>query len=84
MCGIAKSVRSVHGVDGGVLLDWKRGQMFYVNPIGSRILNLLNVGFDEAEMADAISEEYGADPALVREHVHSFLEQLRQHGVIEA
>lgn len=84
MCGISKSVRSVHDVDGGVLLDWKRGQMFYVNPIGSRILNLFNVGFNEAEMADTISQEFGADPGLAKEHIHAFLDQLRRHGVIEA
>jgi hypothetical protein len=58
MYRICESVRSTHGQDGAIVLDIKQGQIFNVNLAGSRILELLESGIPESEIASAVSREF--------------------------
>jgi hypothetical protein len=44
MYRVSDSVRSTHGQDGAIVLDIRQGQMFNLNFVGSRILELLKEG----------------------------------------
>ena len=57
---VSDGIRSTHGQDGAIVLDIHQGQMFNLNPVGSRILELLESGSAEAEIVEAISREFSA------------------------
>jgi len=82
MLSFAKSIRSSHSIDGSILLDWERGRMFSLNSIAARIVALLNDDPDEDRAAEVISREYDVELSTAKEDIRSFLEQLREHGLI--
>jgi len=81
--GISTAIRKSETPDGAVLLDIERGQMFSVNGIGSRILELLGTGLDEAEIARQLSATWGVDLEQVRADVHEFLETLNRLHILD-
>ena len=81
---VSGSVRSTHGQDGAIVLDVQQGQMFNLNIVGSRILELLECGSSEEQITDAISREFGADVETVRKDVAEFLEELKAHKLLDA
>ena len=80
---VCDTVRSTHGQDGAIVLDVQHGQMFNVNLVGSRILELLERGTAEAEIVNVISREFNAAPELVQSDVKEFLETLEGYKLIE-
>jgi len=84
MLKISESVRSSHGQDGAILLDVQQGQIFNVNLVGSRILELLAAGTSEPAIADAISKEFGVNRDTVTKDMQEFLLALEQRGRLEA
>jgi hypothetical protein len=70
-------------VDGGILLDVHHGQMFCLNVVGAKILELLGRGYDEAQTSDAISRDYGANKEIVRADVIEFIETLQKHHILQ-
>jgi hypothetical protein len=84
MLRISKAIRRTQTPDGGILLDVERGQMFCLNAIGSKILNLLDRGCDEAQIAFLLSVACGEDVDTVRADVDDFLDVLRQHQIVRA
>jgi hypothetical protein len=83
MLAISNAIRRTQTPDGAVLLDVERGQMFCLNPVGSKILELLDTGRDEGQIAQQVSEEYSADLDTVRGDVHEFLEALSRGHVLK-
>jgi len=83
MLKISESVRSSHGQDGAILLDVQQGQIFNVNLVGSRILELLAAGTSEPAIADAISNEFGVNRDTATKDMHEFLLALEQRGLLE-
>ncbi len=83
MLAISSTVRRTKTLDGEVLLEIERGQMFGINPIGSKILELIGSGCDEREIAKQVSAAYGADIDLVRTDVREFLEALSRHSILQ-
>jgi hypothetical protein len=83
MFSISSTIRQTQTPDGAVLLDIGRGQMFSVNGIGSKIIELLSTGSDEEQMAAQVSAAYGVDINQVRADVHEFLEALHQHHILK-
>jgi hypothetical protein len=83
MLTISSTVRQTQTQDGAVLLEIERGQMFCLNPVGSKILELIGSGCDEHEIADQVSAEYGADIDIVRADVREFLETLSWHSILQ-
>jgi hypothetical protein len=79
---VAENVRSTHSQDGGIVLDILHGQMFRLNLVGSRILELLKQGDAELEIATQIAREFGIDPATAEADVHEFVETLEKHDLL--
>ena len=64
------------------MLDIHQGQMFNLNPVGSRILELLESGSVEPDIVDTISREFGANRAMVENDVHEFIGSLQEHKLV--
>ena len=82
MYRISTSIRSTHGQDGAIVLDVEQGQMFNLNLVGSKILELLESGSAETDIVNVISREFNASPEVVENDVREFIESLREHKLI--
>jgi Coenzyme PQQ synthesis protein D (PqqD) len=83
MLTISKAIRRTQTQDGGILLDVERGRMFCLNAVGSKILELLDTGCDEPQIAARVSATCDADSDTVRVDVHDFLLVLSNLHIIE-
>ena len=80
---VSDTVRSTHNQDGAILLDIRQGQMFNVNFVGSRILELLKNGSTESAITDQISCEFGVGRELAETDVRQFLQALKKCHLVE-
>jgi hypothetical protein len=80
---IAQNVRSKHEATGGILLDINQGQMFTLNLVGSRILQMLEDGVDEPQIVQQLSLTFQIRPDILANDVHEFIECLHKHGLLE-
>jgi hypothetical protein len=76
-------VRSTHNRDGAIVLDVLPGEMFRLNFVGSRMLELLKEGRTEIQIADELSKEFGAARDAVAIDLHEFLMHLQKHHLLE-
>ena len=76
------TIRRVANADGGVVLDLSRGAMFRVNPLGARVLDLLDEGNTPAQIAEKLSTEFAVGLSDVQADVNEFVESLKVHGVL--
>jgi hypothetical protein len=83
MYTVSHTVRSTHNRDGAILLDIRQGQMFNVNFVGSRILELLKNGSTESAIVDEISREFGVSRDLAENDVREFLQSLKKCHLVE-
>lgn len=77
MYRVSDGVRSTHGQDGAIVLDLQQGQMFNLNLVGSKILELLERGWAEPDIVNAISREFNTSRELVEPDVREFIESLK-------
>ena len=84
MLKIADGVRSTHERDGAVVLDIHHGQMFTLNIVGSKILEMMKLGRAETKIVEAISREFGIRSDIVARDVREFLECLEKHRLVES
>ena len=82
MYTVSDGVRSTHGQDGAIVLDVQHGQMFNVNPVGSRILELLENGSAESDIVNVISREFNTTREVVENDVREFIESLKKHKLV--
>jgi hypothetical protein len=83
MTPIANNIRRVSSADGGIVLDVRRGTMFRLNPLGTRVLDLLEQGESLSRITDLISAEFGVSRDVVQTDVKEFLDSLELHGVLD-
>lgn len=83
MYRVSNTVRSTHNQDGAIVLDVQQGQMFNVNFVGSRILELLKNGFNESAIVDEVSREFDISRDLAENDVREFLEALKKCHLVE-
>jgi hypothetical protein len=84
MYRVSDTVRSTHNRDGAIVLDVRQGQMFNLNLVGSRILELLKSGSAESAIVDEISREFNVNRDLAENDVREFLQDLKRcHLVAE-
>jgi hypothetical protein len=76
-------VRSTHNQDGAVVLDILHGEMFRLNFVGSRMLELLKQGRTEAQIADELSNEFGEARETVAADLQEFLAHLEKHHLLD-
>jgi hypothetical protein len=79
-----ETIRRVANADGGVVLDVRRGTMFRVNPLGARVLDLLDEGNSPAQIAEKLSAEFAVALSEVQADVTEFVESLKAHGVLSS
>ena len=56
--------------------------MFNLNPVGSRILELLEKGSAESDIVNVISREFNASREAVESDVREFIESLQRHKLV--
>ena len=83
MYRLSDAVRSTHSRDGAVVLDIRQGQMFNVNFVGSRILELLKGESSEPEIIDSIIHEFGVTRQSAENDVRKFCGALRKYQLVE-
>lgn len=83
MYRISDTVRSTHNQDGAIVLDIHQGQMFNLNLVGSRILELLKSGSAESAIVDQVSREFGVSRKLAENDVREFLQSLKKCHLVE-
>jgi hypothetical protein len=83
MYRVSNTVRSTHNQDGAIVLDVRQGQMFNVNLVGSRILELLKNGSTESVIIDEIGREFGVSHDLAAKDVREFLHTLKKSHLVE-
>ena len=84
MLNTSDTLRSTQTIDGRILLDVRQGQMFSVNVVGSKILELIEQGWGEARIVDEISRAYEMNIDVVRTDVHEFIDALHKHRILRA
>lgn len=84
MYRVPNDVRSTYHPDGTVLLDIRRGKIFGLNSVGSRILHLLDAGSDEPAIVSEISREFAIGEEIVQSDVREFVASLMRHRLVEA
>ena len=80
---ISDTVRSTHNQDGAIVLDIRQGQMFTINFVGSRILELLKNGSSESVIVDEISRGFSVSRELAENDVREFLQTLKTCHLVE-
>jgi hypothetical protein len=79
---LSEHVRSTHNADGAVVLDILHGEMYRLNFVGSRMLELLKQGCTNAQIAEAIGREFGVARETVTADLEEFLEHLEKHKLL--
>jgi hypothetical protein len=79
---LSEHVRSTHNQDGAVVLDILHGEMYRLNAVGSRMLELLQRGFTNEPIVDAVCHEFGAARQIVAADLEQFLAHLEKHGLL--
>jgi hypothetical protein len=80
---IAEGVRSTHGHDGSVVLDIHHGQIFTLNIVGAKIIELLEQGRSETQIVESISDTFQICRDIIERDVREFLECLQKHRLVE-
>ena len=83
MYRLSNTLRSTHSQDGAIVLDVRQGQMFNINFVGSRILELLKSGSTESRIVDQISHEFSVSRELAENDVREFLQALKKCHLVE-
>ena len=83
MYRVPDGVRCTHGQDGAVVLDIRQGQIFNLNLVGSRILELLMTGAVQPVIVDEISEQFKVTRNTAETDVSEFIASLKQHRLLE-
>ena len=83
MYTVSATVRSTHNQDGAIVLNVRQGQMFNLNFVGSRILELLKSGYTESGIVDEIRREFGVSQDLAENDVRKFLQALKKNHLVE-
>lgn len=83
MFQISDTIRRTETMDGGILLDVHHGQMFCLNLVASKILELMQRGYDEKLITEEISRQYRVSREVVRADVTEFIEMLQKHHILQ-
>ena len=79
---VAKGVRETVNQDGAVLLDIEQGLCFSLNPVGTRIWEMIKDGRSVDEIADALEEEFRLPRTQLLTDVSDFVNQLENMRLV--
>lgn len=83
MLKLSDELHSTHNQDGAVVLDVLHGQMFRLNLVGSRMLELIEQSFTETEIAERVSQEFSVSSEIVAADLREFLFHLEKYRLLE-
>lgn len=78
----AESVRETVNQDGAVLLDIKQGLCFSMNPVGSKIWEMLKKECSLEEIASNLEIEFQVPRSQIDADVAAFMGELRKRNLI--
>lgn len=78
----ADSVRETISPDGAVLLDIKQGLCFSMNPVGSKIWEMLKKEYSLEKIASALEAEFQAPREQIEADIIAFVSELRNQNLI--
>jgi len=81
---IREHIRTTKCQEGGVVLDVVQGKMYGLNPVASRILELLSSGLTETQIKSEISRQFTVDIEIVDRDVDQFLHTLLELQVVSS
>jgi hypothetical protein len=84
MAHLASGIRRISSPDGGIVLDLRSGSMFRLNPVGSRILDLLDEGHSAGEIVQRLSAEFHISLDVSQTDVREFLDSLKVRGLCDS
>ena len=84
MAPFPSTIRRQSSAAGGAVLDLRRGILFRVNPLGARVMDLLEQGDSPELIAEKLSAEFQVALSEVRSDVSDFIESLKARGLIDA
>src|SRR6202021_1712801 len=79
---VAKGVRETINQDGAVLLDIEQGLCFSLNPIGTRIWEMVKDGHSLAEITNTLEKEFRLPRTQLHVDVSDFLKQLEKMRLV--
>lgn len=79
---LSRGARLTKSQDGGILLDLDRGLFFHLNPVGARIVELLERGCDRESLGRTIGSEFRVPEGILKSDVDDFLLSLRQKRLL--
>ena len=87
LCKTSKVVRDAGVVEAEidhevVAINIETGNCYGLNPVGSRIWNLISAPVSVGEVCATLISEYQVQPATCEQQVLSLLEELRAEGLI--
>ncbi len=80
---VVDSVRETINQDGAVLLDIKQGLCFSMNPVGSKIWEMLKKQHSLEQIANALEVEFQVPRSQIDADIDAFLAELRKRKLIE-
>jgi coenzyme PQQ synthesis protein D (PqqD) len=81
---ISETVRTATNQDGAVLMDIRQGQLFSINPVGSRIWQQLNDGHTREEIAESFVTDFGISREQALNDVNEFVHHLEAQQLIRS
>src|SRR5712671_4491146 len=79
---VAKGVRETVNQDGAVLLDIEQGLCFSLNPVGTRIWEMIKDGRSVDEILDALEQEFRLPRSQLLADVSDFVKQLENKRLV--
>ncbi len=76
-------VLTSHIDDEVVMMSSERGMYYNLNPIGSRIWELLDTPQTIDSLCAQLMDEYEVDEAICRQETEEFLQSLTERGLIQ-
>ena len=83
MYRVLENVRSTHSADGAVVLDIRQGQLFSLNVVGSRMLELMKDRLSEAAIVNQIAREFSVTAEIVGDDFQHFIRELKQLQLLD-
>ena len=80
---ISKDVLAQELAGETVLLDLASESYFGLDPVGTRVWQLLNEGHDESRMIDILLDEYEVEREVLEKDVVELLDRLNEAGLIQ-
>jgi hypothetical protein len=82
MYRMSETIRIVPARDGQVVLDIRRGQVLYLNATAALIVDRLQQGQSEAQIAEAIGNQFHVTREAVDRDIEEFLKSLEERGLV--